>query len=246
MDVLNGNEYRRFVEEQIQRGNLPAAARTVWGSANTDWEEAVMRTAITHSHNLAFAGGTSQTRYRASVNYLNEEGLVINSGLERLTGRLNADHQALNGRLRLQLNLTSSFTHDNLLPYNQTAGFEGGVLSNVFQMNPTYPIYSDKNLDGTPATDGYFEISDGRTSVRNPVAMAEQVQDFAKTTRSLGNIAAELDVFRGLTARINFGADRAQSSRRQYFPQENPVGNEFGGRALLRNREHSSMTFQSY
>ena len=246
MDVLNGDEYRRFVEQQIQAGNLPAAARQGLGNANTDWEEAVMRTALTHAHNLAFSGGTSQTRYRASVNYLNEEGLVINSGLERLTGRLNADHQAFDGRLRLQLNLTSSFTHDNLLPYNQTAGFEGGVLSNVFQMNPTYPIRSQTNLDGTPARDGYFEISDGRTSVRNPVAMAEQVQDFAKTTRSLGNLAVELDVLRGLTARINFGADRAQASRRQYFPLESPVGSEFGGRALLRNREHSSMTFQSY
>ncbi len=246
MDVLNGEEYRRFVEQQIQAGNLPASARNVLGNANTDWEEAVMRTALTQSHNLAFSGGTSQTRYRASVNYLNEEGLVINSGLERLTGRLNADHQALDGRLRLQLNLTSSFTHDNLLPYNQTAGFEGGVLSNVFQMNPTYPIHAQTNLDGTPARDGYFEIADGRTSVRNPVAMAEQVQDFAKTTRSLGNLAAELDLLAGLTARVNFGADRAQASRRQYFPQESPVGNEFGGRALLRNREHSSMTFQSY
>ncbi|SHK91477.1 SusC/RagA family TonB-linked outer membrane protein [Rhodothermus profundi] len=246
MDVLNGEEYRRFVEEQIQAGNLPPSARDVLGNANTDWEEAVMRTAITQFHNLAFSGGTSQTRYRASVSYLNQQGQVIDSGLERLTGRLNADHQAFDGRLRLQLNLTGSFQYDDLLPYNQTAGFEGGVLSNVFQMNPTYPIYSETNLDGTPATDGYFEIADGRTSVRNPVAMAEQVEDIAKTTRALGNIAAELDLLPGLTAKVNFGADRAQSSRRQYFPQQSPVGSEFGGRALLRSREHSSLTFQSY
>ena len=246
LELLNGEEYRRFVQEQVQAGNLSQDALNVLGDANTDWEEAVTRTGITHFHNLAFSGGTSQTRYRASVSYLNQQGHVISSGLERLTGRLNADHQAFDGRLRLQLNLTSSFQHDDLLPYNQTAGFEGGVFTNVYQMNPTYPIYADQNLDGTPALDGYFEIADGRTSVRNPVAMAEQVLDFVKTTRSLGNIGAELDLLPGLTARVNFGADRAQSSRRQYFPQQNPTGAQFEGRALQRSREHSSLTFQSY
>ena len=241
LDLLSADEFRSFVEEQITAGLLSPNARDNLGNANTDWQDEILQTGVSHSHNLAFSGGTASTRYRASLNYLDQEGVVISSGLERLTGRLNADHQALSGRLRLALNLTSSYTQDDYAPYQNTGGFEGALFNNVISFNPTQPVMVD-----TPLGLDFFEIGEGRVSVRNPVALSEEVADFGKTTRSLGNVSAELDLVEGLTAKVNFGGDRAQGTRRTYLPRSSPVGFDFGGRAVQANRERTSYTFQSY
>src|SRR5205809_1743713 len=52
------------------------------GSANTDWYRAVTRTAVTHNHDLSFSGGSEDTRYRASLNYMNQQGVSLANGLE--------------------------------------------------------------------------------------------------------------------------------------------------------------------
>src|SRR5438270_2448010 len=54
------------------------------GSANTDWYRAVTRTAVTHNHDLSFSGGSEDTRYRASLNYMKQDGVSLANGLERI------------------------------------------------------------------------------------------------------------------------------------------------------------------
>jgi iron complex outermembrane receptor protein len=77
------------------------------------------------------------------------------------------------------------------------------------------------------------------------VALAEQIDDNASTTRTLGNFSAELDVLSNLTAQMNLGVDRAESTRRTYFPRNNPVGAQTNGRARLVGRENSAVTLQT-
>ena len=235
LDLLSPSEYRSFVQEAQAEDLIPNA---VLGNASTDWQDAVTRTGISQFHNLAFSGGAENTSYRASLSYLNQEGIIISSGLSRLTGRLNASNESLDGRLRLSLNLQAARVENDYLPYQQTGGFEGGLFTNVFGFNPTQPVYND---DGT-----FFEIGPGNQSVRNPVALARQVNDIGETTRSLGNLQAEIDLFEGLTAQINVGADRSVGARRSYFPRASPVGAQFGGQALLRDQERTTRTLQTY
>ena len=131
------------------------------GPANTDWEKELTRTALAMNHNLAFSGGTGQTHYRASLNYMNEEGVALSSGLERIQGRLNATHNAFDNRLRLGLNVTTSQVNNDYLPYEVAGGFEGGVFQNVAVYNPTRPItYTDST--GVH----YYEIGAGSQSSR--------------------------------------------------------------------------------
>lgn len=238
LDVLSAAEYKAFIQQEIDNGNLDAAALNNLGTADTDWQDALLRTGYSQFHNLAIGGGATNTQYRASLSYLDQKGQVISSGLERLTGRLNANHTTLNDRLKLGLNLTSAYVTDDYLPYNQYAGFSGGLFLNMISFNPTRPV---KNADGS-----YYEVGAGSQDVRNPVALAEQVSDFGKTTRTLGNIQAQLDLFAGLSAQVNVGLDRAQASRRSYYPKASPVGAQYNGQAIQKNREHSSATFTSY
>ncbi|QXD16586.1 TonB-dependent receptor [Rhodocaloribacter litoris] len=233
LDLLTAEEYWAAVRFYgLPEDNL--------GNADTDWQEAVTRDAVSHQHNLAFGGGTSATQYRASVSYLKQEGIIIDSGLERVSGRINVNHSAFDDRLRIDTRLTGSFFNDNRAPFNQTGGFEGGLLTNVMKYNPTLPV---RRADGT-----FFEIP-GQTSVRNPVAMAEQVDDIVKTTRLLGSFKADYDftfITEGLTGTVNLGLDRQQASRRYFIPGANPLKQAVNGEAQQSNREQSSQLIELY
>lgn len=238
LEVLNGAEYRAFIQDQVNKGKLPQAALASLGDANTNWEDEVTRSATTHNHNLSFTGGSESTRYRASLNYMNQKGVVLSNGFERIQGRINGMHSAWDNRLRLGLNLTASHVINDYLLYENTGGFEGGVFQNMVQFNPTRPIRD-------PDTGQFFEEGTGRQSVRNPVAMAEQVDDIGQTTRSLGNAYAELDLWPNLTGRINVGLDRSEGLRRFYLPRLSPVGAEFGGLAQQTNRDNTAVILQT-
>src|SRR5437763_154323 len=137
LNVLNGDQYRQFIAAQVAAGVLPASASAGEGAANTNWEDAVMRTAPTVNHDLSFSGGSPNTQYRASLNFFNQEGSVIANGLRRYQARVNGTHQAIDGRLRLGLNLTGSHVKNDYLPWDENSGFEGGVFVNMVTFNPT-------------------------------------------------------------------------------------------------------------
>lgn len=240
LDLLSADEYRSFVQEQVDAGELGQNALDNLGDANSDFQDAVLQTGISQQHNLAFAGGTGSTQYRASLSYLDQEGVVISSGLRRVTARLNADNQSFDGRLRVGLNLTSALSEDDYVAYENTGGFTGGIFTNVYDFNPTLPIYADDTPDRS-----FYEIA-GQRSVRNPVALARQIDDFAETTRTLGNVSAELDLIEGLTAQVNLGADRSVSRREIYVPLASPYGAQLQGQAIQRDLERTSVTLQTF
>ncbi|MCH8991097.1 MAG: SusC/RagA family TonB-linked outer membrane protein, partial [Acidobacteria bacterium] len=236
LDLLTGDQYRKFIQEQVAAGNLLQASLDQLGQANTDWEREVTGgTAITHNHNVAFSGGTQSSQYRASFNYMKQEGVVIKDGLERFVGRLNGTQYAWNDRLRLRVNLTASHIENDYVQFQNTGGFEGAVFHNMVSYDPTQPV--------TVTGGEFFEIA-GQRSARNPVALAEQIADFAKTTRVLGNIRAQLDIFSNLRGQLIVGVDRSESTRRIFLPLASPVGAEFNGRAEQRSRDLTNVTFQ--
>lgn len=235
-DVLSGDEFRDFLRQNAP--NSPLISET----ANSDFNDAVFQTAVSQSHNLSFGGGSEGSQYRASLSYLDQQGVVISSGIERVTGRLNAETQFLDNRLRFGLNLTSALTNDDFTPANATGGFRGGIFQNVIDFRPTLPIGV---ADVAAGTSPYFEIA-GQRDIRNPVGLAEQLDETARTTRTLGNITAALDLFEGLTAQINLGGDRSIGTRRAFYPNASPVGAEFGGSAYQQTLNQQSVTLQTY
>lgn len=268
LDVLNGAEYRSFVTTQVGvwradstacagrpacaagyvdsaggfDGLIPSHLASL-GTANTDWAAAISRSSVTHNHNLSFSGGTEATRYRASLNYANQQGVTLSSGLERIQGRLNATHSDLNNRLRMDLNVTTSRVNNTYLTYENNGGFEGGVFENVATFNPTMPV-TVTDSTGTR----YFEV--GGTSIRNPVALANQIQNIGQTTRTLANGSVSFDLTSGLTAKVTVGLDHSGGQRQEYYPLANPVGQAQGGglarQADLENQTQTVQTLLNY
>lgn len=242
LEFLDGNQYRAFIQSQIAKGTLPASRLTAQGTANTDWEKETQRTGFSQNHNLAFAGGNQSTTFRASLNLMDQQGVVISNGFQRLQARLNGNHEALNGRLRIGLNLSSSRIDNDYLPFENTGGFEGGVFQNNAVFNPTRPVFV---IDPVTKAQQYYEIGLGRQSVRNPVALARQTIDEGNTLRTLANITSSLQIFPSLIAQLNVGTDRSNGQRNVYLPKGGSVGSEFGGLAQQAQRSLSNQTLQS-
>jgi len=254
LDVLDGAQYRAFVQQQVTLGaacaaavpatvcGLPASSLSSLGTANTDWERALTHNATTTNQNVSFTGGGRDTRYRASLNYMDQQGVVIENGFKRFQGRLNGTHQTLSGRLRMGLNLTASQVNNHYLPFNNLSGFEGGVFTNMVNFNPTFPVMV---TDPTTSQVKFYEIGPGSQSVRNPVALAKQIDDVANTNRVLGNANAAFDVIQHLTAQVNIGVDRSRSTRKTWFPAANPVGAVTNGLARQEDRDLTSQTLQT-
>jgi iron complex outermembrane receptor protein len=243
LDVLDGNEYRAFVQQEVAAGRLASTRLESLGTANTNWEDEVLRRAFTQNHNLSFSGGAENTQYRGSINYLNQEGVVRSSGLERVSGRINANQQALDNRLRLGLNLNATQVKNDYVAYENTGGFTGTVFTNMLIMNPTNPVMT---ADPVTGVERYFEIGTGAVTIRNPVAIAEQIADDGISRRILGNITADYDLLSNLTAQLNVGTDRADGVRSAYYPKVNPLGAATNGDALIGNRSVSTNTVQTY
>lgn len=242
LDVLSGSQYRAFIQQQVTAGVLPATALAGEGTADTNWEDELMRTSPAINHNLSFAGGSANTTYRASLNYFDQRGVVVANGLKRYQARVNGTHQAIDGKLRMALNLTGSHINNDYLPFNENTGFEGGVFINMVNFNPTHPVTVTDPATGVTT---YYEIAPGAQSVRNPVALANQVLDKGVSDRLLGNVSADYDLLSALTARINIGVDRTEGDRNFYLPRASAVGAGFNGLAQRANRDETTKQLQT-
>lgn len=142
LDILDANQWRAATG---------ANGAAIDKGANTDWQRAISRTGYTQNHQIAVSGGAKGFSYLGSVNYLNQDGIVLNSGRQTYGLRFNATQKALNDKLEIQLGIVNTTTNRKLTNY--------GNISKIFNSPPVYPI---KNADGS-----YYEFTD--FEVFNPV-----------------------------------------------------------------------------
>ncbi len=177
-DLLSASEWRTAVK------NIPGITQsTIDGldkGANTDWLKAITRRAYTQTHDIAVSGGTGSFNYRASLNYSNQQGIVINSGKEQIGLRFNAQQKALNDKLVIQVSLSSTENNRKYTDYN--------IFDYVNTTPPTYPVY---NPDGTYY--GYYDFDQ-----QNPVAQQMLETNTGKETLTLMYAKVDYEIVPGL------------------------------------------------
>lgn len=169
--------------------------------ANTDWVKELTRSsAMTHNHDFSFSGGAKGFGYRASIGYLNQEGIVKTSSRERISARLNIDQKALNDKLAIQYNLFFGKTDRSFLDNEgRTVGFGPyKAFSLAANMQPTDPVY---NADGT-----YFERA-GDFSKYNPVALLLETTDNKSKNEYLGSVKLRYNLTKELVFGVNGAMD---------------------------------------
>jgi len=173
-------------------------------NADTDWQDELTRTAVTQDHNMIMSGGTDKLVYRASVGYLDQEGIVINTGIKRYSARVSATQKLLNGRLNIDYNLNST------IEKGENAHM-GTVVSNMLSFNPTYPAY-DSNGEPTKFPDFI-----------NPLHQAELFTNFNESRKMIVNITPSFEIINGLVYKLNFGYENISSETdRQEMPSVDP------------------------
>ena len=126
LDVMDGNEYRAFIERIWGK---ESAAYEALGTANTDWQKEIFRTAISHDHNVTVSGAYKDLPYRVSLGYTDQQGTLKGSDFKRFTAALNLNPSLLDDHLTLNLNGKGMYAHSTFA--------DGGAVGAAFRFDPT-------------------------------------------------------------------------------------------------------------
>ncbi|WP_423130233.1 TonB-dependent receptor [Gaoshiqia sp. Z1-71] len=226
LDFLSADEYRDYA---VTNG-YPYPDE----GADTDWQDAIFRSALSQNHNLAFGGGSANSNYRASLGYSTQEGIILSSKLEKYTTRLNANHKALDGKLNIAINLTYAKIDNDDVPVSSNVANEGGnILKDALRWAPTLPVY---NADGS-----YYQLGELRV---NPVSWKE-VTDESHTNNFIGSTSFSYKIIDPLSVSVNLGHTDEAIERFIHIPSTHPVAAAEKGRASISKLKNYSSTMET-
>ena len=224
LEVMDGDEYRAFITKMYGAGSIPVSAL---GTANTNWQDEIFRTAISHDHNVTVAGAVKNLPYRVSVGYTGQQGTLKTSDFKRVTASLNLNPSFFNDHLTMNLNAKGM--------YAETQYADGGAVGAAVYYDPTQDPHAftseyhkqmlgsdyDKTLSNFG---GYFQWPavanyDGDTSwpygynstanIANPLSLLYGRDQFARSRSFIGSADIDYKVhgFEDLRLHLTLGAD---------------------------------------
>ena len=176
----------------------------------TDWQDAIFRTALTHNYNLTISGGNEKTRFLVSGNYLDQDGIIIESNFKRAGLKFNLD-QNLGEKIKIGVNFNGTRSINDAVPSDATGTRFDSPLWNAQTTTPVIPI-RDENGDFVHNHDESVKI------LENPVSIAETRTDITTTTRALSNAFFDFEILEGLRFKANYGIDLVNAKRNVYIP----------------------------
>lgn len=143
---------------------------------DTDWLDAISRTAVTHNHSVSLSGGNAKTSYFGNFTYRNAQGVMKKTGNESMSVAFDLSHWMLNDMLKVNIKVNAD-------QYKYDVNDAGAIYRQAVIRNPTSPIW---NTDGS-----YNEGS--LLQYWNPVSMQnEQTGQYKdQTVKFTGNITLE-------------------------------------------------------
>ncbi len=211
LDLLNTDQYIEIMTEQQQNGGLPVPPRFDDASirnTSIDYQDEVFRTSPIMNYTLGISGGTDKANYLLSLNYMNQEGIVLNNDFERYSVRINSDYQ-LWGRVKLGQSLVMSYTRTN------NVANQGGraIFEHVTKFPPYLQPFDENNLGGFNGPD---QIDNN--DAENPVRVLRLGDRNSQGVKTLGNIFADVEIIEGLNFRTSIGMDLNFSRNFTFIP----------------------------
>jgi iron complex outermembrane receptor protein len=207
VDVMSADQFRTLVNERF-----PANANLL-GDANTDWQDQIFQTGLTHDHSISLSGGIKDVLpYRVSLGYTNKDGLLLTDNFQRTTYGVSLTPGFLDNRLQVTANIKGVNIQ------NQFAN--RGALGAAVFFDPTQPV-----LDPESPYGGYFTFvnNDGTPNTlasANPLAQLQLKDDQASVNRFIGNVQVDyrFAFLPELRANLNVGYDQADGEGTIYEP----------------------------
>ena len=186
----------------------------------------MLRTTLSQDYNLSVGGTAGFLPYRVSVTYTNNQGILINSKMDRATVGFTLTPEFLEGRLKVNANAKGYWVKNQF----SNSGAVGGAVT----MDPSAPIYNndvmgDGSLAGYKLWNGYYSQMNGAAfntnGVNNPIAVASDKDDKATVLRSNGNLQIDyaLKWLPDLHLNLNLGYDVSKSKENIYLTPNSPT-----------------------
>ena len=195
------------------------------GKTSTDWTRQVFRNAFRHSHQLSLSAGNEKTRVYSGLGYSRTDGIVLGSYFDRISGRINIDHQ-INDRLKVGLRQMVSFTgsrgHNDQSDQSQGMGY----ATPIGVMTQSDPTATPENPDGT-----WNENVSWSGFTTNPHLLFDSDMQYnkARSMRSLSNIDIELSLTDVLSVKNTFGYDYLDNKQYLWWSPASIDGESMNG-----------------
>lgn len=196
-----------------------------------DWDDILFRKGFHQTYEASLAGGTDKVSYYTSLSYLQQDGVAINSGLERFSGRVNVDYRATD-----KLTLGGKMM---LARVNQDVHSEGTSY--------TSPFYSSRNCvvpsDAVYNEDGSWNREFIRNSDRNPLLAATYDYQREYVTRSFNTVYGQYEFIKNLIFKSTFSYDYTITKGKDWSDPRTSNGDDYNGYMTTKFFEYSKMVW---
>lgn len=245
LDLMTASEWSAFQKKYFyNKGGYTDEEIAALGKG-TDWQDAMLRAAFRQSHEVSINGGTEKSRYVFSANYLDQDGVVINTGFKRYNFHLNADWTLLKG---LTFGVSATYgkstqngltTTEELMSKSSTSPFGSGITNSFVYglLTPRdVPVY---NADGSynysnPYEYAYFAIGDHSVNAVSDIenTVAENINSYL-----LSNVWTQYE-FGDFKAKATVGLNKEQITQNLFAPSYTSLGLETEGMGGIGNKSN--------
>ncbi len=263
LDVMDGDQFRSYIEGLY--GTDHDAYRAL-GTANTDWQDLIYRTAVSHDHNVTVSGAVKNLPYRVSVGYTDQQGTIKTSDYKRVTAAFNLNPSLLNDHLTINLNAKGSYSRAQ---YANT-----GAVGAAISMDPTQDPYSftsvySKNMLGADLEktlnnfNGYYQwtgpasyndstwpFTKFKDATSNPLSLLNEQSEIAHSRSFIGSAEFDYKVhgFEDLRLHMTLGIDISKGRQHTNMEQSSPgsAGSIYYGKSGYWEKTKRNTTFNAY
>ena len=245
--IMGGAERRQYIYDglvagQIKKGKSEADAMAyadgeiddyapVPWCGYTDWDDVLFKKGDHQSYEASLSGGTDRFKYYSSLSYLKQDGIAINSGLERISGRLNVDFQATS-KLKLGANVLFSTVNQDV--YSEGTSYSSPFYTSRNAVVPSDPIYNE---------DGSWNRDLIRIGDRNPLLSATYDYQREYVTRTFNTIYGEYEFIKDLKFKSTFSYDYVITKGKDWSDPRTSNGDDINGGMSKKYYEYNKMVW---
>lgn len=223
VNVLSGDEVRAIINADASKtGNN--TYKNLLGTANTDWQKEIYHAAFGWDNNISASGAIKNIPFRASLGFLNQDGILKTDNFKRFSGSLNLSPKFLDDHLSVNIALKGTNTKNIFA--------DGGAIGSAVAFDPTQQVNSTTGKFG-----GYYEWLDGTGTLidlatRNPLALLNLRDNRSSVNRFIGNIQLDYKIhwFPDLHVLVNLGIDNSKGSGNDNIDSASATNYKTGGR----------------
>jgi len=203
LNVFNGEEYSRFARyyNLAADGYGTETGAVPFVGAGTDWQDVMLRTALTYKANANISGGSKTASYSASASYLNKEGILRNTSHESYNIRLKSDFSFLDNRLIIGESL--------IVRLSQGEGnINQDTMGEIIRFPAVVPVFDPTNSTGWGTS--------ADINLPNPYAYYSTVLNTNEKTQIFLNAYLQAEILKGLKYKLNLGLRKDHNKSRTY------------------------------